>query len=261
MNFLLVDGSYYVFYRFHAIKQWWANAHKDKEISCPHENELFVKTFKKTFVSKFDEIQKKLKIGKHVSIVAKDCPKDDIWRTELYPEYKANRDSVAEIGPFFEMAYDELFGSTSCQTVVEHPRLEADDCIAITTKHILSRYPEAEVFIVTSDADYLQLANERTHIFDLKFKDLRETKGFQIDAPTSLFCKIAMGDKSDNIMPIFKGCGLKTALKLRADEDLLQLKLSDPEVKERFELNTTLVDFSKIPSELAQQFRNDTLKL
>lgn len=261
MRFLLVDGSYYVFYRYHAIRQWWGNAHRDQEIGSPHENPLFVETFRRTFVRKFDEIKKKLDLGQHVSMVAMDCPRDDIWRTKLYPEYKATREPCPSIGPFFEMAYNELFQETSNQVVVSHPSLEADDCIAITAKHILGTYDDAEVFIITSDADYFQLASDRIKLRNLQFKDLRDGKSFHRDAETSLFCKIVMGDKSDNITPIFKGCGLKTALKLRDDPSLLEQKLLDQEVKERFERNTRLVDFNRIPEDLEAEFRLQVLNL
>lgn len=263
MKFLLIDGSYYVFYRFHAIKQWWKNAHPREEIGIPHENPVFMETFKRTFITKFREIPKKLKLGSCVTLVGQDCPRSDIWRSRIYPDYKGTRDNGAEleIEPFFQVAYNSLIDQTDNQAVLYHDELEADDCLALTTNHIVERYPDAEVYIITSDADYLQLASERVHLYDLKFKNLRETRSFQQDAETTLFCKIMMGDKSDNIQPIFKGCGLQTALKLKEKPELLREKLNNPEIMQRYQLNKTLIDFSYIPIELAQSFHATVLKL
>tara|TARA_B110000114_G_scaffold183792_3_gene225910 strand:+ start:7576 stop:7800 length:225 start_codon:yes stop_codon:yes gene_type:complete len=59
---------------------------------------------------------------------------------------------------------------------LEHPSLEADDCLAIASQHICSKYPEAKIWIITSDMDYLQLASEQVTLVDLEFKNLRESK-------------------------------------------------------------------------------------
>ena len=161
MNFLLVDGSYYVFYRYYAMHQWWKNAHKDKvnEISIEDisKTEIFVNAFKKAFVSKFREISKKLKLGKHVVMVGKDCHRKDIWRMKYYPSYKAQREyeDHFEGAQFFKLAYDELYAAAGATTILEYPSLEADDCIAITVKHILNSYEDANIYVITSDTDYL----------------------------------------------------------------------------------------------------------
>ena len=67
-------------------------------------------------------------------------------------------------------------------------------------------------YIITSDMDYLQLLNERTHIYNLKYKQLVESKNAFESAEKNLFYKIVTGDK-DNIPGIFKN-GIKTAEKL-----------------------------------------------
>ena len=66
------------------------------------------------------------------------------------------------------MTYSEnLFEESGAKTILSYPQLEADDCIALTTKHIQSTYPEAKIYIITADLDYLQLVNENTFIYDL----------------------------------------------------------------------------------------------
>ena len=263
MKFLVVDGSYYVFYRFHAMKQWWGNAHRDEDLGIPIENEVFVQAFKRSFIKKFREISKKLKLENAITLVGKDCPRKDIWRMDRYPAYKANRPSDAndDISPFFALAYESLFQEATSCTFLAYPRLEADDCIAITVRHIISTYEAAEVYVVTSDMDFLQLASERVRLYNLKFKNLLESRTAYPEAQKNLFCKILTGDKSDNILPIYKGCGAKTACTFYDHPPSFAEKMGNEEIKERFEQNCELIDFDRIPADLVLGFRTTVLNL
>ncbi len=60
---------------------------------------------------------------------------------DLLKTYKANRvyDDTCLGGPFFKKAYnDNLFQKGGAKSIFRHPKLEADDCLAILTKKILS---------------------------------------------------------------------------------------------------------------------------
>ena len=143
-NFILIDGSYFIFYRYFAILSWFKLAKKDQIIdkdNPPEENKEFINKFVKTFHTKLTEIPKKLKINKSSSkpimLVGRDCPRQDIWRMDLLKTYKANRvyDDTFLGGPFFKKAYnDNLFQKGGAKTIFRHPKLEADDCLAILTK-------------------------------------------------------------------------------------------------------------------------------
>ena len=61
MDFILVDGSYYTFYRYFAMMSWWGLAKPDEELGIPIENKDFVEKFNSTFISKFKEIEKNSK--------------------------------------------------------------------------------------------------------------------------------------------------------------------------------------------------------
>jgi hypothetical protein len=103
--------------------------------------------------------------------------------------------------------------------------------------------------------DYLQLADEKTKLFNLKYKDLTMSKNCFKDKKKDLFCKIVMGDKSDGIHPIFKKCGIKTAAKCYDDPEFFKSKMEkEPESKEKLEKNTLLIDFRKIPQKLVNEF-------
>ena len=262
-NFLLIDGSYYCFFRYYALMQWWGLAKKDEPLGVPVENGDFVDKFKSTFVDKIAEIQKKLKIKDPVIIVGKDCPRKNIWRFDLMDSYKESRDKDDGFlgGPFFKMAYDSLFQEAGVHAVVGYPRLEADDCVALTVERIKESVSDANIWIITSDMDYLQLSDENVHLYNLKYQDITKSKNATGNPDCDKFCKIVCGDKSDDIPGVFKKCGIKTAIKLYNDKKTFNKKLEKEEgAKERFERNTRLVDFNMIPSELRAGFRRDVLK-
>ena len=255
-QFVLIDGSYFIFYRYYALVQWWNLAKKDIKLTDPINNEEFVKKFRQTFVSKTKDIAKTLKIDDPIIIVGKDCPRKDIWRMKLLPEYKGTRvNDGFEGGPFFKMAYGEkLFEEGGASMIMYHKHLEADDCIAITTNRILEAFPESKVTIITSDHDYLQLVGPRVQLYSLKYKNLLESKKAYADPKKNLFCKIVSGDKSDNIPGIFKRCGIKTIEKCYEDQDMFMEKCKKEEAGDQFELNNTLINFNKIPEELVSEF-------
>ena len=264
-TFIFIDGSYYNFHRYHSLLTWWKNAFPE-DLEClldPYQNPQFLEKFKKTFVNNIKTLQKNLKIDKRIDpiiIVGKDCKREEIWRTKLFPQYKGTRANGQEDGfmggPFFKMVYeDNLFTEAGAQSILTHPHLEADDCIAISVKHILSKYPDSTIYIITSDKDYLQLAEPRIHLYNLAFKKLTDQKSSTNDPKCDLFCKIIMGDPSDNIASVFPKCGPKTALKYYENKELFQDKLnSSEEFKKNYELNSTLVDFNNIPQELIDEF-------
>ena len=56
---IMIDLSYFIFYRYYALMGWWKLAKPDDILGNPIENEEFVEKFKKTFVDKINEIPKK----------------------------------------------------------------------------------------------------------------------------------------------------------------------------------------------------------
>jgi 5'-3' exonuclease len=244
---------------------WWKNAYPEQTdvLLDPYQNEKFVEKFAKTFVENVEKIPKNLKIDKSINpiiIVGKDCKRENIWRNTIFPNYKGTRANGPEDGfmggPFFKMIYeDELFIKGGAKTILKHPQLEADDCIAITTKHLLETYPTCNIYIITSDKDYLQLAEERVQLYNMAFKKLTEQKSSSGNALCDLFCKIVSGDPSDNIPSVFPKCGPKTALKYFNDRDLFEKKLNESEeYQKQYELNRTIIDFNRIPEELVNEF-------
>jgi 5'-3' exonuclease len=268
-TFIFIDGSYFNFYRYHSLLTWWKNAYpEDTEcLKDPYQNSKFVEKFKKTFETNIKGLQKNLKIDKTINpiiVVGKDCKRENIWRNKLFQGYKGTRANGQEDGfmggPFFKMVYDDnLYLEAGARIILKHSQLEADDCIAVSVKYILDKHPSSNIYIITSDKDYLQLAEPRIHLYNLAFKKLTDQKSSTNNPQCDLFCKIVMGDPSDNIPSVFPKCGPKTALKYFENKQLFETKLnSSEEYKKNYELNRMLVDFNNIPQELVDDFIKKT---
>lgn len=261
-NYILIDGSYYCFYRYYALLNWWKLAKPDDELNIPFENEEFVEKFKSTFIDKIKEIPKKLKIKDPKFIVAKDCPRNHIWRLNYLNSYKATRvyDDTFMGGPFFKLAYEELFPSIINTEALYNKNLEADDCIAISTKCIQQLDKESKIYIIASDTDYLQLLKPNIYIYTLKYKELKESKTYCGDPEKYLFCKILIGDKTDNIKGVFDKCGPKTAERYWDDQEAFQNKLKESEhYANNYNKNKRIISFDEIPREIITDFINDNL--
>ena len=264
--FIFVDGSYFCFYRYYALVNWWRNASPEAPLDDPFQCEKFIEKFKKTFVENLQQIPKKLKIDKKtnpVLIIGKDCKRENIWRNEIFPQYKANRVNEGFMGgPFFKMVYEEeLFQKGGAKAILKHPKLEADDCIALSVNYLTKKYPNCHIYIITSDKDYLQLNSHNVDLFNLAFKNIAENKSSTGNSIQDLQIKTIMGDISDNIPSVFPKCGPKTAQKCLDDMEFFKKKMNDnPEYYKQYELNKKLVDFNNIPEELVKEFMSTTVK-
>ena len=142
------------------------------------------------------------------------------FRKEEYEGYKATRRPCPEdLVPQFPISREMLDALGICH--YEEHGVEADD-IAGSLAKSLSR-KGYEVYLYTSDRDYLQLIDERVKVL-LPQKGLSETKVMDLASlkeemgisPAQIVdYKGLRGDDSDNL-PGIRGVGEKTALKLLA---------------------------------------------
>lgn len=142
-------------------------------------------------------------------------PKGKTFRSDIYPEYKANRppmdeDLAKQIQPAFEAI--RLEGIPLLQV----PGVEADDTIGtLATKAEKEGF---KVVIATGDKDYAQLVDDNIQIINTQVKNeqLMDRQGVQEKfgvTPEQIIGFLAlMGDKVDNVPGIQK-CGEKKAAK------------------------------------------------
>ena len=261
MNFLLIDTSYVIFYRYYAIQRWYQFAHKDDKFEKDYDwsnNEIFLNKFKDKFLDTISKIIKKYNIKDEYIIFCRDCPRKNIWRNIYYNQYKLNRNNEDNdnIGKFFKIAYNEIIPELIKEKkfkLLNHDKLEADDIIYLTKKHIQEKLEYNKIIIIANDYDLLQILDNNTILINLKEKLLNEKSDGSPEIDLSL--KIICGDKSDNIPSCFKNCGKKTGLKLIENKNLLLNKFKEnPESLNIYAINKMIIDLSNIPIELKDSF-------
>lgn len=255
---LVIDTSYLIFFRYHAVKSWITRAKPEIEIDKTDDITTipeFMSTYQKTFFKTIYKIIKTNNIAISNVIFARDCSGNDVWRKIIFPEYKENRDYSKFNGKtIFKWTYDNLLNEMTQQgaKIARFDYIEADDIAAIITMHIKNR----PILIITNDNDYLQLCcNPNVTLLNLKEENLSNRT---LGSPyADLMKKIILGDPSDNIPKVFNKCGVKTLDKYLNNPDLLEEALKkDIEANKRYKLNRVLVDFNQIPEQYKKEVIN-----
>lgn len=180
---------------------------------------------------------------------------DPTFRHEVFPEYKAQRDSLPEdIADQFPLV-DRLFEALNI-TMIRRPGFEADDVIG--TLSVEAEAAGFDTFMVTPDKDYTQLVSPNVTMYKpgrqgsapelLGVPEVLEK--WQVERVDQVIDVLGlMGDSSDNI-PGVPGIGPKTAQKLIARFDTVENLLENTDQlkgkqKERLEENKEQAILSK----------------
>ena len=149
-------------------------------------------------------------------------------RRKIYPEYKSNRKVKQRLNRNVDWGTAPQDEQQSMKqqmgrlieyleqlplTLLCMDGIEADDTIAYISQQVLK---ESDIFIMSTDKDFLQLVDDRVKIWSPTKKKLyTKEKVFEeygVHSHNMLTYRILDGDKSDNIGGI-KGAGLKTLKK------------------------------------------------
>jgi 5'-3' exonuclease len=228
--------------------------------------------------------------GSHVVF----CLEGRSWRKDYYAPYKRNRSDARaahnekeqEEERVFWEAFDKfkefVTEKTNC-TVMQHPRLEADDLIA----GWIQNHPNDNHVIISTDTDFVQLIAPNvkqyngvsettiTHLgyFDKKNKPVidKKTKAEKPapDPQWLLFEKCMRGDTSDNVFSAYPGVrekGTKNKVGLREAfgdrnskgfnwNNLMLQRWTDHEgqehrVREDYDRNRQLIDLTAQPEDI-----------
>jgi DNA polymerase-1 len=151
-------------------------------------------------------------------------------RRNLYPEYKANRNSSRITNHNIFSSKDEESESINNQisrliqylqclpvTVISIDGLEADDIIGYLANKFQAHNETQKVTIMSADKDFLQLVSDKVHCYSPTKKKIYTPKEvleeYGVSSSNFLNYKILMGDTSDNI-PGITGLGPKKLIKL-----------------------------------------------
>src|SRR6266852_4246429 len=179
----------------------------------------------------------------HLAVVFDKSEKT--FRTEMYKEYKANRDAPPDdLIPQFPLVREAVRAfDIPC---LEQAGFEADDLIATYAR--LAREAKATTTIVSSDKDLMQLVGDTVVMYDT-MKDKRIGRAeviekFGVGPEKVIEVQSLIGDSTDNV-PGVPGIGVKTAAQLIAEYgDLETLLARAGEIKQE-KRRQSLIDFAE----------------
>ena len=135
--------------------------------------------------------------------------KGEVFRNEIYPEYKANRDEAPES---LKLQFPKIFELVQAFSIPMFAMegYEADDIMGT----IARAQEESKVVLVTGDKDFCQLVSENVTLVDTMrervtgIREVHEKYGIEPGQMVDFFALV--GDKVDNV-PGVAGVGEKTA--------------------------------------------------
>ncbi len=201
-------------------------------------------------------------------IFCTDCSRKNIWRREIYPDYKINRDlkdttkDEFNFGKVFNyaknIAIPGICDDFNC-IKVSCDCAEGDDIIGILTNKLLLD-DNNKIIIISSDRDMIQLYQDRVTIVTvmgeirepvIDINKLTKSNLTKFSAADFLLFKILIGDGADNIPNIKNGIGPKKALNLvNNKEQLKKLLLEDTIIRDSFIRNKKLISMNEIPNDV-----------
>ncbi len=175
------------------------------------------------------------------------------FRNDIYPEYKAHRPPAPDdLIPQFELVRK----ATEALNVpaIDMDGFEADDLIATYARQARER--GAEVTIVSSDKDLMQLVDDSVVLFDaMKNREIgpeQVMEKFGVAPDKVIDVQALAGDSSDNV-PGVAGIGVKTAAQLigeYGDLDTLLARAAEIKQPKRRESLLGQADMARISRDL-----------
>ena len=269
-NLILVDISYVSFYRFFATIRWYSLAHAEDfakyKVDTKYdwcENKIFMEKYEKMYMESILKLVKKKIFNNSTIIFCMDSPKENLWRTQLSSTYKGDRADLSlkhDFKQVFAYTYNTMIPNIIKLNPIIHKmridEMEADDIIAIITMYMEQEHSDIPIYLLSGDADFLQLG--RPNVIFINFKTKTPLMLTKEEAYKALQDKIILGDVSDNIPGIFpQGKRIKKKLILESDENLKEYLNKNPEAKIIYEKNTKLIDFKCIPKKFINKAQKE----
>jgi 5'-3' exonuclease len=199
------------------------------------------------------------------------CDSSNVWRREIFPNYKAGRKANrAKSEHDWTMIFDIIskvkneIKAFLPYKVIEIDTAEADDIIAV-----LCRGTTEKVLILSGDKDFIQLQN--TNNDRIKQYNPVLNKFVGQDENPSLYIKehILKGDRSDGIPNVLsdddvfvEGRRQRPLSKKRINSWIEEISMTFTEEEQRnYDRNRTLIDLSCIPQTLEDKINNEFLNV
>jgi len=212
----------------------------------------------------FDSIYKSLYKVKGVSEVVLAMDARRSWRKLYWTKYKANRKSTRDKIDLDWDEYFEVYDSFMLEIkehlpfkVIKVEDAEGDDIIGT-----LALEKPQKIYIISTDKDFLQLSSPRVDIYNpLKKKTVEHPNPELFIVEQSL-----RGQSKDNIYNVktpldFPDGKRKPGFGEKAYEKViatgLDKWLDENGLRERYEFNRNLMDFSRIPNEIKKRIHRE----
>jgi len=177
------------------------------------------------------------------------------FRNEIYADYKGHRpEPPAELIPQFALIHDATRAFNL--PAIQMEGFEADDLIATYADHAVAA--GADVTIVSSDKDLMQLVTDKVRMFDpMKNKPIGQAEvleKFGVAPNKVVDVQSLAGDSTDNV-PGVPGIGIKTAAELintYGDLDTLLAKAGEIKQPKRRESLQQNAEMARISRDLVQ---------
>jgi DNA polymerase-1 len=189
----------------------------------------------------------------HIAIIFDAKRKN--FRNEIYPEYKAHRPPPPdELIPQFALIHDavEAFNLPA----IRMEGFEADDLIATYTKQAVAA--GADVTVVSSDKDLMQLVSDKVVMYDaMKNREIDAAgvvEKFGLGPEHVVDIQALAGDSSDNV-PGVPGIGVKTAALLieeYGDLDAVLARAGEIKQNKRRENLIEYADLARVSRDLVR---------
>lgn len=271
---ILVDTSYTSFYRFFATMRWYSFSYPDEYKEYKNDssydwntNKIFVEKYEKMYLDSIILLVGKKTFNESNIIFCMDTPKKDLWRTELYCDYKGDRADLSKKHDFknvFDYTYDTIIPNIIMKYKnvfkLRVAKIEGDDVIAIISLHLKETNKDNMITIISGDNDFLQLGRPNVNFINYKKKELVNIT--EEKAKQALIEKIVMGDMSDCIPSIFKARSRINKKDIIASKEKLDEYLnSNEEAMKQYMLNETIIDFNNIPKKYYKKVVKEYMKL
>jgi len=193
------------------------------------------------------------------------CDSGNVWRREVFPNYKAGRKKVRDKSGHDWTKIFEIMSKIKNELkehmpykVIEIDTAEADDIIAVLVK----KYINQKILILSGDKDFIQLHNNRVKQYNPvlnKFVGKGETPSIYIKE------HILKGDRSDGIPNVLSDDDVfvegrrqrpLTKKKIASWVDEMVMTFTEEEQK-NYDRNRKLIDLSLIPPELEAKIYNE----
>jgi 5'-3' exonuclease len=253
LSCILIDASYYVFYRYFDTWKYYKNTYAPSEL---HTIPSFVNRIYHEMDSDIAEMLRSWKSVVSNVIFCKDCSRRSIWRNEHSENYKSNRPKKTMFNPHMFSIVSQYCKDRRIQEMFLD-KTEADDLIALTKRKLRDIGFTSPIIILTNDNDYLQLLDDNTHAYNMNYENNNLRERSAGSAKIDLRMKILMGDRSDNIPAVKHHLGPKKAMKLaKLSEEELYQYLSKHGCRDNYERNAQLIDFNCIRYDIQQLYFN-----